>query len=143
MPPAAIKATWSTYKPVPTRNVLQLVLEVPLEEQERVFKCLGFPVSGKETWVGVALLDIDRVQEKPRKSWVQMSYAQRSGILRNDERFQQWARAADPGEAANYIRRACKVQSCSEIDGDADAILRFETMDRVYRQSTGQMAEQR
>ncbi len=53
---AVIKAVFPTYRPVPSRNCLQLVLEVPLEQQEQVFGALGFPIPGETIWVAVARL---------------------------------------------------------------------------------------
>lgn len=36
---------------------MQIVLEVPLEEQAHVFGVLGYPTAGQSKWVGVALLN--------------------------------------------------------------------------------------
>lgn len=143
--PAAIRATWSTYKPVPTRSVLQLTLEVPLEQQADVFKKLGYPVPGQETWVAVALLNTQKQPEpeKPKQSWESMSYAQRSGILRNDKRFQEWLAVGNAEDAAEHIRKYCRVESCSQIDSNAVAMDRFDRLRVGYLQSTGQAAEQR
>lgn len=40
---AVIQADFATYRPVPSRRVLQLVLEVPLERQAEVFAAIGWP----------------------------------------------------------------------------------------------------
>lgn len=80
---------------------------------------------------------------KPRQSWGSMSYAQRSGILRNDKRFQEWLGVDNPDDAADIIRRKCGVESCSKIDGIPLARQKFEVLDNQYRTATGLMAENR
>lgn len=138
---AAIRATWSTYKPVPTRNVLQLTLEVPLEQQAEVFKRLGYPVPGTETWVALALLKSVAPAEKPKQRWGEMTYAQRSGILRNDPAFIAWHGDETPEEAAEYIRSRCRVTSCAKIDGNRDAMKAFDALVDQFRTATGRQAE--
>lgn len=53
----AIKATFTEWRMVKTRKVLQLVLEVPLEQQGEVLTRLGPPIPDQEKWVAIALLD--------------------------------------------------------------------------------------
>nr|WP_087475465.1 hypothetical protein [Nitrospira cf. moscoviensis SBR1015] len=144
---AAIKAVWSTYKPVPTRNCLQLVLEVPLEQQEEVFRRLGYPVPGRETWVGVALMNVQKDPEKPHKPWSQYTRAQRAGILCTDRRFRDWISEGrsecDEEDAAHLVRRMCGVQSRSLLDTSQKAADKWDSLESNYRAATGQMAEVR
>jgi hypothetical protein len=81
--------------------------------------------------------------ERPRQPWSSMSYAQRSGILRNDLRFMEWIGATTAESGAEFIRKKCGVDSCSKIDGDKHAIERFDKMDYQFRVATGQIAEAR
>ncbi len=53
---AIIRATFETYKHVPTRKALQIILEVPAEGQAAVFKALGYPDPQNSVWVAVARL---------------------------------------------------------------------------------------
>ena len=53
---AVIKAEFTDYRPVKTRKVLQLVFEVPAEQQDLVFKALGYPMLGESRWVAIAKL---------------------------------------------------------------------------------------
>lgn len=50
----AIKAEFVNHKRLPTRKVLQIILEVPEERQREIFDVLGYPNSSKSIWVGVA-----------------------------------------------------------------------------------------
>jgi hypothetical protein len=121
MTAAAIKACFADWRPVKSRSVLQLVLEVPVEQTEHILKTLGAPIPGTETWVGVALLspEVSKVEpasikpgESPSraagapgappqhgtgaasgdaKPRREMSLPQRVGMLCNDSSFQEWA----------------------------------------------------
>lgn len=73
-----------------------------------------------------------------RRSWSSLSYSQRSGILRNDERFQQWLGVNSPDEAADIIRRKCGVESCTKIDGYHLAEEKFINLVAAYKKATGQ-----
>jgi hypothetical protein len=52
-----IEATYTEWKMIKTRKVLQLILEIPLERQGDVLIRLGPPMPDREKWVAVALLD--------------------------------------------------------------------------------------
>lgn len=87
-----------------------------------------------------------KAAEKPKeekRSWSSMSYAQRSGILRNDRQFMNWLQVDNPDDAADIIRRKCGVESCSMIDGIPLAKQKFDAMETQFRQATGQFAEVR
>ncbi len=147
---AAIKATWATYKPVPTRNCLQLVLEVPLEQQADVFKKLGYPVPGSETWVGVALLrsSTDKPAapekgspEKGKRRFDDFPRSQQAALMCDRADFQKWLGAISSISAAEVVREQCAVRSRAEFDGSA-----AEDWDRLlakFYSDSGQMAEVR
>ena len=54
--PAAIRATFSDWRTVRTRRALQLIFEVPLEQQAAVLAILGAPLPEAETWCAIARL---------------------------------------------------------------------------------------
>lgn len=60
---AAFKATFHNYKFVLGRKVMQVILEVPLEDSQRVQTILGAPHPGAEQWVGCARLNNDDTNE--------------------------------------------------------------------------------
>jgi len=53
---AAIQATFSDYRTVKGRKVLQIIFEVPIERQGEVFAALGYPMPDAERWCAIALL---------------------------------------------------------------------------------------
>lgn len=54
--PTAIRAEFANHKRIPSRKVLQIILEVPEEHTKEVFDVLGYPNTSKSIWVGVARL---------------------------------------------------------------------------------------
>lgn len=55
MPSDAFSATYSDWKLIRTRKVVQIVLEVPIEAADHAYKVLGgMPNPASEIWVGVA-----------------------------------------------------------------------------------------
>jgi hypothetical protein len=60
MTAAAFKATYSDWKLLRTRKVVQIVLEVPVELADHAYRVLdGMPLSGEEIWVAVARLNAE------------------------------------------------------------------------------------
>lgn len=85
-----ISATYSGFKLVTSRSVVQIILEAPIERAQSITDILGFPNPGEEKWVAVALLDMKKVEapeEKPKRS---QSPVQQAGMLCNQEGFQEW-----------------------------------------------------
>lgn len=138
MTAAAIAGSYSDFKLVKSRSVAQIVVEVPIEKAEEFLKVFGVPQPGAERPVALALMNVQKEPEKPKQSWESMSYAQRSGILRNDKRFQEWLGVSNADDAAEHIRKKCGVDSCSQIDGFGRAMAQFDHLWGRYRTATGQ-----
>lgn len=60
-----IQAKYVEYKMVKTRNAMQVILEVELEEQALVHKVLGYPLPGTTTWVAVVPLTTEQKPGAP------------------------------------------------------------------------------
>jgi hypothetical protein len=141
----AIKATYSDWRTVKSRKVLQIVFEVPLEQQDDVLKMLGAPMPGEEKWVAIAMLaqtlTIDAKPSQPKR-WVEMSRPQQAGILCSDPRFQGWVldQPEGPEDPAAFVRWFCNVRSRADLDTVPTA---FDDLVTTYRRDTGQMAEKR
>ena len=109
MPSDAFSASYSDWKLIRTRGVVQIVLEVPIEAADHAYNVLGgMPNSASEVWVGVARFKpgtevmpaVPKARpEKPpasedsatparaRKSWHEMTPAQQAGVLCNEMPF--------------------------------------------------------
>jgi hypothetical protein len=63
--PAAFQAVYCNFKPVPSRNVVQIVLEIPMEQGDAVIKTLGMPNPEQSKWVAVAVLAAPKNEPTP------------------------------------------------------------------------------
>ena len=134
---AIIKATFSEWRMVKGRKVLQIICEVPLEQQGMVFGALGAPLPDETTWVAIARLregsaeptsvPVEPATEpdmlpppKPRKSLAQIA-----GILCSSVAFQKWSGNKTEEEAAEWLRGHCNVTSRSQLDTNEDAAFAF------------------
>lgn len=59
--PAIVQATYANWKPVPSRKVLQLVFEVPIERQGDVLGILGAPGIDTADWYAIAKMAVTKV----------------------------------------------------------------------------------
>jgi hypothetical protein len=122
---AIIAATFSDYKVVKGRQVLQLVFEVPLEAQEAIFRALGYVNPKAETWVGIARLrDGVATPEAVRQLRLPPKNSQMAGILCNEGGFRKYLAersgkaVPDADAAAAVVRFACSVKSRADLDTD-------------------------
>jgi hypothetical protein len=52
----AIRGRFASYRSVPSRDCMQVVIEFESDQQEQVFAALGYPRPGEDTWVGMSRL---------------------------------------------------------------------------------------
>jgi hypothetical protein len=137
MQEAAFTATYSEWKVVKTRAVVQIVFEVPTEGSDVAYQVLGgMPISSKERWFAIAALDKDAAAtyaatrvgagvETPgrRRS---SPYAREIAMACNDSDFLKfldatydpavgtyWGSAAE--RAANIVRKELGVKSRADV----------------------------
>jgi len=137
--PAALQADFTSYKPVPSRKVLQLVFEVPLETQEQTFRTLGYPTPGESTWVAVARLNLKRTQAEgatapnPKKP---LTRSQLAAVKLQNKDFcawlvdTYWTGKEEIGDYDGVLKRVLLIGSKSELDTNpekADAFDRLMT----------------
>ncbi len=113
MTAAAFRATYSDWRIVKGRKVVQVVFELPLESADEAYQVLGgMPIAAHEAWCAIARLDERKVIEtdarstgsttetpprqsiprpagadKERRSFNELSPAQQAGILANEAAF--------------------------------------------------------
>jgi hypothetical protein len=145
----AFRATYSDFKLVRTRKVVQIVLEVPLEQSNEVLDVLGgMPDPSQESWVGVARLYSDAPTTQPdspprppaaKRDWRDMMPAQQAGIrcdepafgaFLREQRKDDWIEAPD---AAECVRLICGVQSRAELSTNPKARLIWKQLDEQYQ----------
>jgi hypothetical protein len=65
----AFKATYSDWKLIKTRGVVQVVMEVPLSEADAAYQILGgMPDFSSERWFGIAPLKLPPAEKESSKA---------------------------------------------------------------------------
>jgi len=136
MTQAVIRGTYADFKLVKTRNVVQMIIEVPIEEATKVTNNFGIPTPSEEKWVAVALLDNRKVEVNTRAS----KAIQQAGILGSDIAFGTWLKnkvpeinPQEPSTIVNGIRAITGVQSRSEFTNNDTALKIWERLYDEYR----------
>jgi hypothetical protein len=131
----AFSATYSDWRVIKGRKVVQVVFELPLESSDEAYQVLGgMPIAASEKWFGIARLDLTKAAaEKTKRSFNDLPGPQQAGILCNEPAFckflrerdpKLWFRYAcypgrqqleDPDTAAAVVRELCNVNSRAEI----------------------------
>ncbi len=143
---SAIRADYRTTKHVPSRKCYQLVMEVPEEDFPSVCQVLGYPRTGENTYVGIALLDKSVIREngttEQRVNNAQSNSPEkpdssesdklrvRAVMLAKENDFQQFLKDvyfSAPSEIAarNTMCNICHIESRSELATNEAAQARF------------------
>ena len=153
-----IQGTYSDFRYVKTRSVVQIIVEVPIEAAEAALELLGIPNPGSEKWVAVALLGDDEQSiapantpttngptEKSKRKWDDMQPSQQAGIMINDPDFVAWTeqRYSNIGASADErVKTFCGVSSKAELS-EEHPLRHWNYLLDEYRKDTGRIAEQR
>lgn len=150
--PTAFKATYSDWKLVKTRGVVQIVFEVPLAEADAAYELLGgMPIVANERWFGIAAIT-QEAHAKPRQTsspdtptggakrmdWRDMQPAAQAGIRCADPVFWKFLdeehslQPADAEEAAYCVRHFCGVKSRSELGTNHKARVLWKQLDDQF-----------
>jgi hypothetical protein len=150
---AAFKATYSDWKLVKTRQVVQIVFEVPLAEADSAYELLGgMPAPATERWFGIAALRSSEpakprpVDDKPlagakrdKRDWSDLQPQQQAGIrcgeatfvaFLKEERPDDWHEAQD---AAECVRLICGVESRVELGINPKAGVVWSKLESQYQ----------
>lgn len=124
MSEAAFKGTFSDFKILKSRKVIQIVIEVPLEGGDAALEALGgLPRPDQETWVGVARLETKAPPAPPaheRKDFDELPYASQITLMCKSYEFRCYMRDAgykvnNEDDAINAVKEICGVASRKEI----------------------------
>lgn len=121
MTAAAFKASYSDWKLVKTRGVVQVIFEIPLAECDLAYQVIGgMPDSAQERWFGIARLDPDKATTRARVP-PDKRLAQQAGIACADPVFQRFLLerelTAEQSEesAVHAVYAYCGITSRSQI----------------------------
>jgi hypothetical protein len=158
-----ISGTYSDFKLVKTRGVVQVIVEFPIEEANQVLESLGgLPMPGKEEHVSLGLrsrlMDIaegratgpDRhanlslVGKQRYAAADEMEKARtRSALLAKDPQFIAWVNKTSDWVCGpdEFIRVKCGVQSRSEIANNEFAYKQFLRLEGEFAAWAGRAPE--
>lgn len=123
-----VAGTFVKFDAVPTRKVVRIAIEAPIEQADEILRKLGgYPDPSNARWVGIAPL-----KAEPENTLKGGKLAQSAGILCSERAFQQWCDASNADEAAEYIRTRCGVKSRAFLDHDESASRHFRQMKLEY-----------
>ncbi|MBS7545094.1 hypothetical protein [Ancylobacter oerskovii] len=135
--PAAFQGTYSDMRPVKSRKVLQIVVEIPIEQGAAFVAAFGMPNPGTESWVALAKLVSPEAKPKDSRRWDELSPAQQAGIRCAEKSF--WAFLTERGHpcdtaenAAAFVRSWCGVRSRADIAGNERAEAAWLELDGEY-----------
>lgn len=145
--PAAIRATYADFRNVRTRQVCQIILEIPAEESEQALRFLGgVPIAGTEKWFAIARLSAAPKDKPDKRKWDDLPPATQAGIRCNEKSFTTFvidkgfaphdidpALASDEDLARAGVLQYCGVESRATLSTDLNAGLKWQNMDTEYR----------
>jgi hypothetical protein len=158
--PTAFKATYSDWKLVKTRGVVQIVFEVPLAEADDAYELLGgMPIIAKERWFGIAAIKSPEQKEAPAKprqkllpdaptggakrekmDWRDVRPAAQAALRCDKPEFWAFLReehgyysASDPESAASAVRHICVVKSRAEFSTDHRKRVLWKQLDDQFQ----------
>lgn len=157
----AFQATYSDFKLIRTRKVVQIVLEVPVEQSNTVLEVLGgMPNPASERWVGVAVLksppaekesdekprtpaklqpDTDKPSAGAKRDWRSLPAPQRAAIRTQEPIFAAYLRERHPDEwheadeeADACLKFICKIESKRDLAFNDKARTMFDLLDSDF-----------
>lgn len=144
---SAIQADYRTNKHIPSRKCYQLILEVPEEDFPNVCNVLGYPKTGENVYVGMALLNCT-----PKNNDMVVTYSEgdklrmRAVMLSKDPQFHKFIGSLIPipeHEDIRYMRdesgairciyEQCNIKSRAELYSNIEAQTKFRELDQKYK----------
>ncbi|MBR1122144.1 hypothetical protein JQ628_11515 [Bradyrhizobium lablabi] len=142
--PVAFKATYSDFKLVKTRAVVQVIFEVPLADSNEVLDILGgMPNAANERWFGIAPLRepiTDAPEGKQSKNWRELLPSAQAGIRCAEPIFWAFLREemnmreeGSADNAASFVRAHCKVNSRAHFNSNPAAKAVWQSLDNQFQ----------
>lgn len=140
--PAAFRGTYSDWKLVKTRGVIQVVFEIPLADADAAYDVLGgMPDGAKERWFGIAALAAQgQSQPDPeRRDWRDVQPSAQAAMRCDQPPF--WAflreehkqRVSNKDDAATAVRKICGVNSRAHFNENHVARVAWHQLDSQFQ----------
>jgi hypothetical protein len=135
MTAAAIKATFTDYRRIKSRKVMQIVFEVPLETWPRDYKVLGEPEIETSQWFAIARMT-GAAEPAPAPKDHQSNLAANAALMMQEPIFTLFMRDMVPDHRSdnvdNLLKRYLGISSKSELNTDAAAAARWRDLRAEY-----------
>lgn len=138
---AAIKATFTDYKRIKSRKVMQIVFEVPLETWSRDYSVLGEPEIETSQWFAIARMDGAK-EPAPTPEKQGSNLAANAALTLREGSFQRFAWQLQPIEyrpaspsleiAESYVKGRLGIKSKSELNTDPRAAAMWRELRADY-----------
>src|SRR3954464_2082303 len=148
--PAAFRATYSDWKLVKTRGVVQVIFEVPLADSDIAYEILGgMPNQANERWFGIAALSSQGAQERgqdapdspdrERREWRDVQPSAQAAMCCEKPAF--WAflreehkqRVVNADDAATAVRKITGVNSRAHFNTNHVARVAWHQLDSQFQ----------
>lgn len=146
----AFRATYSDWKLIKTRGVVQVVMEVPLADADAAYDVLGgMPVHGKERWFGIAAIKSPETKPDSSKAvktpigWRDMQPAAQAALrcdqpafrtfLMEEHSFRPRAGADQEEQAAAFLRGFFGITSRSELGTKHELRVLWKQLDDQFQ----------
>ena len=124
---SAIQADYRTNKHIPSRKCYQLIMEVTEESFPEVCRTLGYPSTGENTYVGIALLEkaaIANAKSKPKTEGERLRTC--AIMICKDPAFQEYI--GKETSVVPYIHMWCGIESRAELATNLEAQRKFREL---------------
>lgn len=138
----AFRATFSDMKLVKTRQVAQLIFEIPIEEFDAAYEILGgMPVPSKERWFGIAAIKSpEEAPNRDKMDWCDVQPAAQAALRCEQPMFWAFLREVhgystvkDTDSAADAVRHLCVAKSRSEFSTDHRKRVLWKQLDDQFQ----------
>lgn len=154
---AVIQGTFSDLRTVKTRNCIQMIIEVPIEQGAQIVSAFGFPQPQDAVWVAVARLDPEKAKaspaapEKPRVPFHDRPLSVQAALTCRNPKFWEFTKnkhgwiSKNEDEAAGFVKTQCRISSRSDLDNTAYEWARqhWRDINAQFEKWAGYVAEER
>ena len=132
-----MKGTYSDYKLIKSRNVVQIGIEIPIEQAEEFVSMFGMPKPDTEKWVAIAGLN----EEIINKNETIVKTIQQAGMICKDKNFGNFLMQEkkmigiipnDDETIAKALRALLGIKSRTDFHTDNNAVVAFNRLKSEY-----------
>lgn len=146
----AFRAVYADWKLVKTRQTVQIIFEVPLQDADAAYEVLGgMPAPATERWFGIAALRgsepakpqpvVDKPPAGAKREWRDLPPSQQAGIRIGEPAFAAYLRENhadewhETGDADACLKMILRIESKTELKTDPKRMMLWRQLDDHYQ----------